>query len=609
MILRYRKPRAAALFLLGGALTLTACNTYYTPPPPVSVVLNNFTPNLVIKIVNSNGDLVPNTLQLSAAVANSPNQNLIYSVGQLGNYVLGGSNQLGFISSSGVYTAPEVVPTPNQVVIRAVAQVDATQTATTTITLLNQPANPTSLTPSIVTTGGTYTFDLQGNYFAPDATAQLSGALLNSVQILSPQEAKVNATITAPGLLSLSLNNPVSAGDTNAVFIRSQPSSPPASGAVAVVIAKVRGASGALVNATKAYVPEPGGLAVVNLDTNQQIASIPMPNGFVATLAAAHPSADEVVVADAASNILQIVDADHDQVISSLALPTLTAVTVDGVSCKVCGLMVDSTRNRAILDTGIGFFTVDLTAGTASAPLAAPPAANFAYDPTTQRIYAPFSNLNGSGVNVIDLAQATVTPAQPGQGQLFGSGTDAAALDPSTALLTVGDSATGTLLAMNFNSALNSGGAIQAPASSYSVTAGCPGSWNAMSLEFTSHLGWFANLGQCVAVASLPAAPSSGAPGGASNLKWAVLPNASDGLPWGNTPLGSPHTLAVYLGLDGRAFGLALRQDGLMLAKLDLVLLQSANPVTGGRDANQVDAQNVTVNGQTVSALTYIALH
>lgn len=599
----------APLLLLGAALALTACNTYYIPPPPVSVVLNNFTPNLVIKTINSNGDLVPATLQLSAAVANSPNQNLIYSVGQLGNFVTGGSNALGFVSSAGVYTAPQVVPIPNEVVIQAVAQVDPTQKATTTITLLNQPANPTSLTPSIVTTGGTYTFDLQGNYFAPNATAQLSGALMNSVQIVSPQEAKVNATITAPGLLSLSLNNPVSAGDTNAVFIRSQPSSPPTSGAVAVIIAKVRGAGGTLVNATKAYVPEPSGLAVVNLDTNQQIASIPMPNGFVATLAAAHPSADEIVVADAATNILQVVDADHDLVISSLALPSLTPTTVDGASCEVCGLMVDSARHRAILDTGSGYFSVDLTSGAATVPIAAPPAANFAYDPTTQRIYAPFANASGSGVNVIDLAQNTVTAALPGQGQIYGSGTDSATLDPATSLLTVGDAATGNLLAMNFNSALASTGTVQAPASSYTITGGCPGSWNAMNLEFTSHLGWFANLGQCVAVASLPAAPASGAPGGVTNVKWAVLPNAADGLPWGNSPLGSPHTLAVFLGLDGRAFGLAVRQDGLMLAKVDLLLLQSANPVSGGRDANQVDAQNVTVNGQTVSALTYIALH
>ncbi|MGH9518795.1 MAG: hypothetical protein ACRD2D_04065, partial [Terriglobales bacterium] len=262
-----------------------------------------------------------------------------------------------------------------------------------------------------------------------------------------------------------------------------------------------------------------------------------------------------------------------------------------------------------IVDSGAGYFTVDLVSGAATAPLSAPPAANFTYDPTTQRIYAPFSNSGGSGVNVIDLAQNTVTMAQPGQGLIFGSGTDAATLDPATALLTVGDAVTGNLLALNFNSALNTGGVIQTPASSYTITGGCPGAWNAMSLEFTSHLGWFANLGQCVAVASLPAAPASGAPGGVSNLKWAVLPNAGDGLPWINTQLGSPHTVAVFLGLNGRAYGVAVRQDGLMLVKMDLLLLQNANPVAGARDANQVDAQNVTVNGQTVSALTYIPLH
>lgn len=602
------KGRSGAILVLAAALVATACNEYYIPPPPVSVILTNFTPNLVITTVNSNNQLVPNTLQLNGAVENSPNPTVIYSVGQFGNYIQGGSSALGFISPSGVYTAPNVVPNPNTITILAAAQADPTQTATTTITLLNQPANPTTMAPSVVTTGGTYTFQLAGNYFAPGATANFSGALVKSVNIVSPQQATVTATITAPGLLSFSLVNPVSAGDTNAIYIRSQPSSPAASSTVAVIEGLVRANGGATTSATKAYIPKASTVAVVNLDANLQTASIPMPNGYAATFAAAHPAADQVVIASASSNIVQILDSDHDQLITSYTLPVNTTATVDGAACEVCGLMVDSARHLAILDTAVGYFTLNLDNGTTSTPIAAPPAANFAYDPTTERVYAPFNGPGGSGVNVVDLGQSTVSLIQPGQGEIFGTGTDAAAYDPATALLTVGDKDTGALLGLNFNSATSSGGAVQVPATTYSITSACPGVWNAMTLDFTSHLGWFANLGGCVAVATLPAAPSTGVPGAISGVKWAELPAGPDGLDWQNTAVGAPHTLAVYLGVDGRAYGLALRQDGAMLLKMDLNLLQSANAVPNGADVNQVDPQNVTVNTQQVSAMTYIPL-
>src|SRR6185312_13578948 len=133
---------AAALAVL--ALTSAACNTYYIPPPPVSIVLTNFTPDLVISSLDSAGNLVASTLQLSAAVNNSPDTGIIYSVGQDGQYVQGGSNALGFVNAQGVYTAPLVVPTPNIVTVLAVAHVDSHKQATTTITLLNPTATATS---------------------------------------------------------------------------------------------------------------------------------------------------------------------------------------------------------------------------------------------------------------------------------------------------------------------------------------------------------------------------------------------------------------------------------------------------------------------------------
>ncbi|HVA62111.1 MAG TPA: IPT/TIG domain-containing protein [Terriglobales bacterium] len=596
--------------LLGAlAMLASGCNTYYIPPPPVSIFVNSFTSALVISTTDSSGNLVPSTLQLQAAVSNSPDTGIIYSVGQLGNYIEGGSNVLGFVDSSGVYTAPTVVPTPNEVTILAVAHADTTQKATTTLTLLNPTATVQSVTPNVVTAGQSVTLDILGQDFAPGATVNLSGAQVGAVQFVSNSELKMPAQVQSAGLLSLSVVNPDPFGSTNAIAIRSQPSSPASSGAVAVVIGLAGSdSSGHPITATKAYIPEPGSLAVVNLDANKQIASVPLPAGYSASAVAADQAQNEVIVASASSNLVQVVDANHEQVAQTLTAPVVGTTTVDGTVCAICAMVVDSVRHRAILDTASGYFALNLDDGSSTAPLAAAAAATFAYDPATQRIYAPFSNSNGSGMHVIDLVAGTVTTVAPGNGEMFGTGADAATLDPATALVTVGDNSSGIFLSLNFNNAVTAAGATQVPATPFTISAGCAGAWDAMDLDFTSHLGWFANLGGCVGVATMPPGSGSGPPGRPGAIEWARVPAGPDGLPWNNTPLGTPHTIAVYTGPEGRAYGLAVRADSGFLLKMDLALLQTAAPVAGGADSNQVDPTNVTVNTKTVSALTFILL-
>jgi hypothetical protein len=600
--------RPALWFLLAAAVAAGACNTYYIPPPPVAVVLTNYTPSLVISSLDVSGAVVPSSIQLNGAVENSSNPTLLYSVGQDGNYVQGGNNIWGYVTNSGVYTAPLQVPTPNTVTILARAQADPTQTASTTITLLNPTATTTSVTPNVLTQGLSYTLDIAGENFAPGATVNLSGATLGPVQYVSSSELKMTAQMESAGLVSLSVINPYPFGPTNTIAMRSQPTSPATASAIAVEVAQALGTGGQVTTATKAYVPRPDSLAVVNLDTNKQIGSVVMPNGYVPNMAAAHPAKNEVVVASEASNIVQIVDANHDQIAESLSVPVTGTTTVDGTACTICAMIVDSARDEAILDTAAGYLTLNLDTGAASAPLAAPAAANFAYDPVTQRIYAPYHNPNGSGVNVIDLAAGTVEMAEP-QNVSYGTGTDTATYDQQTGVLTVGDADTGTYLDLNFNNGLSSNGNVQTPAAPFTISSACAGTWKGMDLDFTSHTGWVANLGECVAAIAMPPSAPQGTPGDPSPIRWARMPLGPDGLPWQNTPLGQPQTLAVFTGSDGEAYGLAERSDGTLLLKMNLQMLQNANAITGALDANQVDPTNVTVNGQQESAITYIALH
>jgi hypothetical protein len=71
--------------------------------------------------------VIATTLQFTATVADTFNQNVTWSVV--------GGNASGTISSTGLYTAPGVVPTPAQVTVMAISQKDKTKTASATITV------------------------------------------------------------------------------------------------------------------------------------------------------------------------------------------------------------------------------------------------------------------------------------------------------------------------------------------------------------------------------------------------------------------------------------------------------------------------------------------
>ncbi|TAN21479.1 MAG: hypothetical protein EPN33_12740 [Acidobacteria bacterium] len=598
--------------LFTGLILLSAggCNTYYIPPPPLAISLAATTSNLVISSLNADGQVVPSSLAMVGQIANTSNPTILYAVGQDGKYVQGGNAVLGFITPDGVYQAPLVVPSPNQVVIQATAAAETTKTATWTLTLLNPTALVTGVTPSIVTAGLPVSFDVLGTNFAQGATIDMSGASITGTQLISPTEMKVAANIEQPGMLGLSVINPDPFGPPNSVLVRSLPTNPATASAIAITAVQAgTDSSGKPLIASEAYVPQPAALAVVNLDSGQQIATVNMPAGYQPSLAAADPAGNRILVASAASNLLQVVDASQNSVVSSFALPVNTAVTVNGTSCMVCAMLIDSARHLAILDTAAGYITLDLNTGKTSAAIAVPASFNFAYDSRTERIFAPFVAASGaSGVDILNLQQGTVVTLSP-QGAFFGTQTAGAAWDPTSGELTAADSAAGTFLNLNLNNAAIQGSTSTAPAAQFTVTSGCALPWRGMDVDLVGHLGWLANTGGCIAVVGLPKAAVNGTPAQPNPLRWGRVPSAPDGLPWQSSTLAQPSTMAVYTGSDGRAYGLVLRQDGLFLLKVDLSLLQQAPAVAGGFDSNQVDPTQATQAGQTVSALTYIRLH
>jgi hypothetical protein len=129
--------------------TLLGCGGSSTPPAPPSVAVSPATAN-----VQEGG-----TQQFTASVTNTTSTAVTWQV----NGVTGGNSTVGTITSSGLYTAPDVIPSPASVTISAVLQADTSISGNSIATITAVVFNNSSLK-------GNYVFsltgiDLNGNAF------------------------------------------------------------------------------------------------------------------------------------------------------------------------------------------------------------------------------------------------------------------------------------------------------------------------------------------------------------------------------------------------------------------------------------------------------------
>lgn len=145
--------RNAKLRLAGAAcaIFLSACGgggggASSPPPPPtqISVTISPSAPSVILGA----------TQQFTAAVAGTSNTAVTWAV----NGTPGGNAQTGTISASGLYTAPQNLPTPASVSIMATAQADSSRSATTTATIQSDLVVTISPDPASVELGASRQF-------------------------------------------------------------------------------------------------------------------------------------------------------------------------------------------------------------------------------------------------------------------------------------------------------------------------------------------------------------------------------------------------------------------------------------------------------------------
>ncbi|HEY2118298.1 MAG TPA: IPT/TIG domain-containing protein [Candidatus Acidoferrum sp.] len=198
------RPVFAGSLLLFTAFALTACgstssgsktptpNPTPTPSGAVTVAVSPAAANIRAGA----------SLAFSAAVTGNANTSVTWSV----NHIAGGSTTLGTITSSGDYTAPAILPSPNSVTVEAVSVADSTKNAISAVTLLNPTPVLTGISPAS-TNLASYTLTITGSEFVSGAQVLLNGAALTTT-FVSSTRLTATGIATSPGTYSVTVENP-----------------------------------------------------------------------------------------------------------------------------------------------------------------------------------------------------------------------------------------------------------------------------------------------------------------------------------------------------------------------------------------------------------------
>ena len=165
------------------------------PPPPGTTVTVSVSPSAANVRAGS-------AYLFSATVTGSSNSAVSWSV----NSTPGGSAAIGTIDSSGNYTAPSALPSPNTVSVTATSSADSTESALSAVTILNPIPVLTGISPASINLGS-YTLTVNGTNFVHGAQVLLGTSVL-STTFASSTQLTATGTAAVAGTYSVTVQNP-----------------------------------------------------------------------------------------------------------------------------------------------------------------------------------------------------------------------------------------------------------------------------------------------------------------------------------------------------------------------------------------------------------------
>ena len=191
-------PPRNLLLLLALSLFLLSCGsaTHTTnPPPPGASITVSVSPSSATVRAGS-------SYKFTATVSGSSNTSVTWAV----NSISGGNSTLGTIDSTGNYTAPSTLPSPNSLSLVATSAADTTKSDSSSINLLNPTPSLTGITPSS-TNLGSFSISVTGSNFVSGAKVLLNNSPLTTTFVSSSQLTASGNASTA-GTFSLVVQNP-----------------------------------------------------------------------------------------------------------------------------------------------------------------------------------------------------------------------------------------------------------------------------------------------------------------------------------------------------------------------------------------------------------------
>ena len=186
-------------FPLALSLFLVACGSAtHTSPPP-----NPPPASLTVSVSPATANIRAGaSYKFAALVSGSSNTSVNWSV----NSTAGGNPTVGTIDSSGNYSAPSALPSPNTVSVTATSSADATKSGSSAVTLLNPAPSLVGLSPSS-TNLGSFTLTVTGSGFVNGSKVLISGSALTT-PFVSSTKLTATGNATSAGTFPVSVENP-----------------------------------------------------------------------------------------------------------------------------------------------------------------------------------------------------------------------------------------------------------------------------------------------------------------------------------------------------------------------------------------------------------------
>jgi uncharacterized protein (DUF1800 family) len=190
------RSNCVGLATLFASLSVLGCSSSNSSTAPSTTTKVNVTGPAQVRL-GSNA-------QFSATVLNASNTSVTWQV----NGVTGGGSAIGTISSSGLYTSPATIPTPDPLTITAVSV--ASPTISGSLSELVQNPIPVVISATANTTGtSTYLVDVIGTSFVSGATVQVGGTTLTTTFVSATElQGTYAATSGQTGNIGVSVDNP-----------------------------------------------------------------------------------------------------------------------------------------------------------------------------------------------------------------------------------------------------------------------------------------------------------------------------------------------------------------------------------------------------------------